>query len=310
MNYEEFKEELKNKFKDYLSDPYKEMEVSIQPLNKTNRISDGLCLVGSDNAVPVMHIDKIYEVYKKLGFDETLKMTATVYEKALNNAPEVNLDSKKIKQNVVFQLINTEQNRELLNNLPHREYLDLSIVYRWVICIDKEEGMHSSFITNTLAEHLGVDEEQLFMLAASNTKRIFPPIVKPISDVIKEMFPDLDILDEIFELERPHKQMYVISNEYKMLGAVAILYDDILHNLAEQLGSDLYILPSSIDEVIAISTNLDNPDALAQMVTEINIQQVKLADRLSNQVYHYDRESGKLTLATDTPNKSLYGVVE
>ena len=32
-------------------------------------------------------------------------------------------------------------------------------------------------------------------------------------------------------------------------------------------------------------------------------------ERLSNQVYHYDKDLRKLTLATDTPNKRLDGIV-
>ena len=48
---------------------------------------------------------------------------------------------------------------------------------------------------------------------------------------------------------------------------------------------------------------------LAQMVVEVNMQEVSLDERLSNQVYHYDKDLRKLTLATDTPNKSLDGIV-
>ncbi len=48
---------------------------------------------------------------------------------------------------------------------------------------------------------------------------------------------------------------------------------------------------------------------LAQMVVEVNMQEVSLDERLSNQVYHYDKDLRKLTLATDTPNKRLDGIV-
>ena len=41
------------------------------------------------------------------------------------------------------------------------------------------------------------------------------------------------------------------------------------------------------------------------MVEEINGTQVDVGERLSNQVYHYDRTTRKLSMATDTPNKSL-----
>ena len=45
------------------------------------------------------------------------------------------------------------------------------------------------------------------------------------------------------------------------------------------------------------------------MVSEINMGQVDLEERLSNQVYHYDKDARRLSLATDTPNKRLDGMV-
>ena len=48
---------------------------------------------------------------------------------------------------------------------------------------------------------------------------------------------------------------------------------------------------------------------LAQMVVEVNMQEVSLDERLSNQGDHYDKDLRKLTLATDTPNKRLDGIV-
>ena len=45
------------------------------------------------------------------------------------------------------------------------------------------------------------------------------------------------------------------------------------------------------------------------MVVQVNMEAVDLDERLSNQVYHYDKELRKVTLATDTPNKRLDGIV-
>lgn len=104
--------------------------------------------------------------------------------------------------------------------------------------------------------------------------------------------------------------MYVISNDRGINGAISMLYEDQLHTLAEQLGTDLYILPSSIHETIAVSVELGEPEELAQMVAEINMDQVALHERLSNQVYHYDKDLRVLTMATDTPNKRLDGMVD
>ena len=64
-------------------------------------------------------------------------------------------------------------------------------------------------------------------------------------------------------------------------------------------------MPLSIHEVIAVSADFGSPDELAEMVYEINMDQVDINDRLSNQVYCYDKDLRTLRLATDTINKSL-----
>ena len=61
--------------------------------------------------------------------------------------------------------------------------------------------------------------------------------------------------------------------------------------------------------LIAVSAEMGDPYELAEMVSEINMDQVALEERLSNQVYHYDKDLRKLSLATDTPNKRLDGIV-
>ena len=64
-------------------------------------------------------------------------------------------------------------------------------------------------------------------------------------------------------------------------------------------------MPSSIHEVIAVSADFGSPDELAEMVYEINMDQVDINDRLSNPVFGYDKDLCKLRVATDTINKSL-----
>ncbi|MBD9222388.1 hypothetical protein EGQ24_00570 [bacterium] len=54
---------------------------------------------------------------------------------------------------------------------------------------------------------------------------------------------------------------------------------------------------------------MGSPEELAEMVVQVNMEAVDLDERLSNQVYHYDKDLRKLTLATDTPNKRLDVIV-
>ena len=49
------------------------------------------------------------------------------------------------------------------------------------------------------------------------------------------------------------------------------------------------------------------PKELAELVEKNNASRIRLNERLSNQVYRYDRKQRRLSLATDTPDKRLDG---
>ena len=317
MNYEIFKEVVIEKFKDYLPEKYQNMTLRVEPVNKVNKVLDGITLVaeGEGRSVsPTMYINYMYEHYLETeNLQEVLQSAAKSMEKAFMEMPEVgNVEFDSAKDNIVFQVINTLQNEDMLRDMPHREFQDLSIIYRWVVKVD-ENGIQSSVIRNNLAEKIGMNEEQLFKCAVENTRKIFPPTVKSMNDVIREMFMSDGMPVEVADMmigEMPEdKMMWIISNERGINGACSMLYEDNLHKLAMELETDLYILPSSVHECIAVSASMGDPNELAEMVNEINMDQVALEDRLSNQVYHYDKDARRLTLATDTPNKRLDGMV-
>lgn len=318
MNYELFKEVVMEKFKDYMSEEFKDYELVMTPVEKVNQVKDGIHLVAfGDKTIisPTLYINDIYEHYKENeDLNESIRLAAENMERAFKDRPfeKEMLDFDSAKDNIVFQLVNTEQNKEMLKGVPNRPFQDLSIIYRWVVSVD-ESGIASAVVRNNLAEKLGLSEEQLFNLAVENTRRLLPPTVRSMNDVIKEMFLKDGMPPEMAEMmigEMPNEEMlWVISNERGLNGAISMLYEDKLHTLAEELGADLYIMPSSIHETIAVSAEFGDPYQLAEMVTEINMDQVSLDERLSNQVYHYDKDLRKLSLATDTPNKRIDGIV-
>lgn len=317
MNYEIFKEVVADTFKDYLPEQYRDMELKVLSVNRVNRMMDGINLIGGkENRLisPTIYINDMYDYYKTCNdLKEAIQAGAERMVNAFRECPEVSrVDIADAKDNIVFQLVNTEQNRELLAGVPHREFQDLSIIYRWAMKVDTA-GIQSAVVKNELAEQLGLTEVQLFKLASENTRRIFPPCVKSMNEILREMFMKDGMPQEIAEMmvgEMPEDQMmWVISNDRGINGAISMLYEDKLHALATELESDLYILPSSVHEVIAVSASMGDPNELAQMVAEINMDQVILEERLSNQVYHYDKDLRKLSLATDTPNKRLDGII-
>lgn len=315
LNYEEFKERIKDDIKDYMDEKYKDCEVVIRKVNKTNREVDGLNMLdipGLKNATPTLYVNDLYEKYEKTGdYEEVARMAAETMEygiKSFNSQiKEECLDTSKLKDKVFFSLINAEQNRELLNTVPHREFEDLAIVYRWNIGSDSM-GTYTNLVNNDLAGKEGLTENDLYNAANKNTKELFPVLVKNMNEVISEIiFGDSELsgemekeFKEVMMETQDERSMYVITNESKLFGAASMLYEEPLYELAEKIGSDLYILPSSIHEVIAVSADFGSPDEWAEMVYEINMDQVDINDRLSNQVYCYDKDLRTLRLATDT----------
>ena len=318
MNYEIFKEVVKEKFSDYMPDEYKDRELMIQSVDKVNETLDGLTLRDTTSALsisPTIYINDMYKHYLKVeDLDIVLTAAADKMMQGMKMAPDEvqKIDYETAKDNIVFQLINTEQNKEMLKGMPHREFQDLSVIYRWIVSSD-HDGVHSAVIHNPLAERIGMSEEELFKVAAENTRRILPPVIKDMNSIMREMFIKDGMPEEIAEMmigEIPSESMmYVITNEKGINGAASMMYEDKLHELAGKLNSDLYIMPSSVHEVIAVSSDIGDPYELAAMVSEVNMSNVELNERLSNQVYHYDKDLRKVTLATDTPNKRLDGIV-
>lgn len=309
MNYEQFKKTVKENFIYYMPDKFKDMEPERLQVGKVNRTLDAISVKGDNTSVfPTIYINDMYKDYQNGADLETILIAACdAIARAYDEALDINVKDilTNASDNIFFMLINTEQNQSLLNSMPHRSFHDLSIIYKIMVKFDKN-GLQAIPITKGLATELKMTEEQLFKCAENNTRRLFPPTVKTINDAMRKVFLSMgmteDFINKVLDRMSPEPNMWIISNTACINGASSILYENELHELAEKMESDLYILPSSIHEVVVISAEMGNPEDLALMVAKINVSEVPLEDRLSNQVYHYDRNLRILTMVTDTPN--------
>lgn len=319
MDYEMFKEIVREKIKDYMPPEYENAAVDILAVNKVNGKRDALAFrKPGERVAPNLYLDDFYKDYKQCDdLEMTLRNMAERYTGAAERAAkELKVDMSQMKDRVTMMLVNTEQNKEMLADMPHREFQDLSVIYRYVVAQD-EQGMASFKVTNAIMEQAGMTPEELFQLASENTKKMFPPKIASMEDVMLDMMKGDGIPDELadelavfFDTEKdPKESMWLIGNISGINGAVSMLYDENLQKLAEKMGTDLYIIPSSVHEVLAVSVEMGNPEELAEMVQQVNMSSVELEDRLSNNVYHYDKDLRQLKLATQVPNQRLDGVV-
>lgn len=84
--------------------------------------------------------------------------------------------------------------------------------------------------------------------------------------------------------------LYVLTNKKMFWGASGILDRDIIRAFAEDIGHNLYIIPSSVHEVL-LCPDLGQIDEgrIDQIIKEVNDTQVAPRDRPSDHAYRYDR---------------------
>ena len=91
--------------------------------------------------------------------------------------------------------------------------------------------------------------------------------------------------------------MYVVSNKKNLFGASAILYSDYLEEWAEELECDLYVIPSSVHELLVMPVaHAYSGEEITEMIREINRTQVAREEILSDHVYIYRRNEGRITM--------------
>ncbi len=274
--------------------------ISIQDVIKNNDTRlDGLTVFSEGcNVSPTIYLNDYYRQCEKgRGFPDIFQEILRIYRE---NIPESSIDLSfftaydKVKTRVVFKLINYERNRDLLSKIPHFRLLDLALVFNYLAKTD-HSGIATILIQNSHLPFWNVTRDDLYSLAMENTPRLLRYDLRNMADVLKELFPAEDLPAELSgSLPCP---LYVLSNQARLNGSVCILYQDLLRDFAARLGSDLYILPSSVHEVLIVpSEQSGSYEELSQMVREVNATQLSNEEILSDHVYHYSREQDKLTM--------------
>ena len=140
--------------------------------------------------------------------------------------------------------------------------------------------------------------EQLHADALESTRKLYPVKYASMAEVMQQMMgiePDM-AADMMPPMEGP--QLMVLTNTQGMHGAGALFYPDQLETIAQQMGTDFFVLPSSVHEVLILPDDgSQDLDSLQFMVREINRTEVAPEDRLSDFVYHYDAQDHVLERA-------------
>ncbi len=293
MNYQDFLTSIRTRLSLHLG---KDVTLHIQQIAKNNGIRyDGLIIIRPGiNISPTIYLLPYYHRYLEgVSLEDICEDIVKAYR---NNVPEGNFDTSlftdfsKAKGRIVMRLVNYKKNEELLKNIPFFRFLDLAVVFYCLLFAD-EKQQASILIYNHHLDYWDVDAHTLYTYALENTPRLFPHHLEDISTVMPK--PALCPCDESVSAESP---MYVLTNTYRTNGATVILYDQLLRQLADSLGSDLVILPSSIHEVLLIPADSDvNLAPFHSIVREVNETQLADDEVLSEHAYFFSRSKGILS---------------
>lgn len=276
MNYTEFINAVKEEVKEHLEP---DIIVELHTAMKNNgTIRKGL-MIGRRgvNVSPAIYLEEFYEQYLKgKSISLLVETIQQIYEqvKVQNSYSCDNIFSyEKVKEKIVYKLIQREANENLLGEVPYEEFLDLALVF-YVLLEATPFGNATLLVKNEHLGEWGVSKEEIMKAAEKNTPKLLP-----------------------LRFEKLANFMYVMTNQPQNLGACTVCYPEACKKARETIGENFYVIPSSIHEMILIPESYGlNRLQLEIMAGEINSEDVEEEEVLSGNVYYYSGKEGRLIL--------------
>lgn len=171
--------------------------------------------------------------------------------------------------------------------------MNLDLVIYYTLQFPLQDGNTAVVnVTKQLLKNWEISEMILHKKAMTNMKED-GYLIRDIESIIREMFGDT-VEHNIVDM---NADMYVLSNRRNVEGAAGLLYTEFIGAFAEKRESDLYILPSSIHELILIPVgDRIEVDILKQMVEEVNKTQVLETEQLGSNIILYKRKTKHLSI--------------
>lgn len=145
------------------------------------------------------------------------------------------------------------------------------------------------YVTRQDLQYFHCTQGELFTAATANQKQD-PVCFMTVCDALGFLPP-----------EPSDTTLYVLTTLQQASGAALILNKDAMQKASRTIGGDLLIIPSSVHEVLLVSTNAIKPAELESIVRDVNSQELKSQDRLSDHVYRYDCQTRQISIATEQP---------
>lgn len=295
MEFESFKDVVKKEVENRVGE---NCTVNVKDTAKNNGVTlSGLTVKSKDsNIAPIIYLDDYYQLYESgyVGLEAIISIILKVYEESnVDHIVDMSqlLNYESIRKKIVYKLINSEKNTELLQHVPHITFHDLSIVFQ--ISVSEEPfGDATILIHNKHLAIWNVSLDTLYEDARNNTPILNRYEIEDIEDVIRELMPTAETVHTPVPL-------LVLSNKDKFHGAACILYPDLLRQVSDAIDSSMYIIPSSVHETLLLPAKKAEEAEykyIKNIISEVNNTRINEEEILSYSVYFYDRNTDEIII--------------
>ena len=308
MTFTEFEEMAKEKILDYLPGDYSTAEIEQREVRKINQSYPAFIVRKEGNNVAAsLNLAEFFEMTENgASLDKVFGEMARIIQQGPRELNGLDLmDYETAKESLFIRVCDLKTNRELLKNIPHTEVKSLAVTYHMLAAIE-DQSLGSIMITNEIMDKWGVSKEQLHTDAVHNSQIIMPVSIEPLENMLMSMVVeekgvnDRDIFKQLNEIDFKQSSMLVLTNRQRVNGAAVMFYPDVLQTIGVHANSNFYILPSSTHEVLLVKDDVGmKSHELERMVKEVNSSAVMAKDRLSDNVFHYDRNARLFEKAVD-----------
>ena len=301
-----FAEGVAEQIKEYLPPEYESVTCSVKEQNKTNSVLQVGIQVDKPGhaASPIVYMESFYnEVRSGEPMDKIMRNIAEVIQDALDGPAldqSIRIEEfESVKDYLSVMVVNTAENRKLLEQVPHKEVADLSLICYADLPVDQGDYSATFKITEQILKKWNVDQEEVFQIASENITPANTPVLQNLEEVTRQILiggaPPENLLKKEIDFSNQEAMMLVLTNEKKNFGAAMMFEPQVMEKLSQSFPEGFYILPSSLHEVLILPDRGGiSPKELGAMVREVNQSQVEKMEQLSDRVYRYDKEKQKI----------------
>ena len=163
---------------------------------------------------------------------------------------------------------------------------------------EKEGSVLSAKIKKSFVEKWGKDADTVFEAALINTYFISPPRIYHWEKMLFDKTYEGDNFMDILGTYHPNKGIAgnCLSTEKRTNGAAAIFLPGVARRLSELLGSDLYLVFTSVHEVMVHNADVVYPEDLKEVLSDTLEKATPEEDYLTSSIYRYSRRSGEFSV--------------